>query len=59
MCHMNEPEDMMLCKRCQTQKDKYDDSTHTRSSEQANSLRHKVEQRLCGTEGWGEKGAIV
>ena len=29
VCHnTNEPEDMMLRKKCQTQKDKYDDPTH-------------------------------
>lgn len=60
MCHnINEPEDMMLRKNCQTQKDKCDDSIYMRYSEQANSLRQKVEQRLRRTEGWGGKGAIV
>lgn len=60
LCHnMNVPEDMMLRKKCQTQEDGYDGSTYKRYSEQANSLRQKVEPRLRRTEGCGGKGAIV
>jgi len=58
VCHnMNEPEDM-LCKKCKTQKDKHDDSTHE-VLKIGKFIETQSRTEVTRDWGWGEKGATV